>query len=151
MILINCLICGKEKEIYPYKLKYNKGKYCSLECSYKNPINIERVRKVGLANKGRQHTEEEKIRVRLTLSGKFVGEKNWNWQGDKAGYAAIHTWLRRNLGNASRCVNGHIAKKYYWANISGEYKRDSSDYQELCNSCNMNDGIHIHPRFLGGE
>lgn len=75
------------------------------------------------------------------------GQVPWNWKGDEVGYYALHAWIIRNWGKATKCVNGHIAKRYFWANISGEYKRDTSDWHELCQSCNQTDGIKIHERF----
>lgn len=150
MITINCLICGKEKKVYPYKLKEGKGKYCSLECSYRNPVNIERARNLGLLNIGRKCTEDSKIKKRIALIGRFTKEKNTHWKGSNVGYTAIHKWIRENYGSASKCVNGHIGKRYYWANISGEYKRDVDDYHQLCGRCNRLDGIHIAERFKEG-
>ena len=41
------------------------------------------------------------------------------------------------MGKADYCSNNknHKAKRYDWANISGKYKRDFSDYKPLCRSC----------------
>jgi len=65
------------------------------------------------------------------------GKNHHNWKGDKAGYLAIHTWIQRKLGNLRKCddCGTEVAKKYEWANISGEYKRDVSDFKRLCVSC----------------
>lgn len=63
------------------------------------------------------------------------------------GYAGLHAWVKRQNGKAKKCINGHIAKRYYWANKSGEYKRDLNDWHELCQSCNERDGIKKHERF----
>jgi hypothetical protein len=79
--------------------------------------------------------------------GEVSNENNPNWKGDSVGYYALHIWLSRNFGKASKCANGHIAKIYHWANISGEYKRDISDWHELCQSCNLRDGVRINSRF----
>lgn len=97
---------------------------------------------------GFKNSEESKRKMSLAALGKHDNEKNPAWKGDEAGYTALHNWVRRRLGKASKCVNGHIAKQYYWANISGEYKRDLSDWHEFCCSCNHLDGIRIHERFL---
>lgn len=73
------------------------------------------------------------------------------WKGDEAKYSAIHMWVRFYLGKPIKCVNNDCSKKskhFVWANISGKYKRDLNDWRELCNSCNMKDGIKIAPRFL---
>jgi len=41
-----------------------------------------------------------------------------------------------NFGRPSKCFecSGH-EPRVEWANISGEYKRDKSDWIELCSSC----------------
>lgn len=59
------------------------------------------------------------------------------WKGDKAKYISQHSWIHNNYGKASKCVEcGVIGKKRYeWANISGTYIRDISDYKEMCPSC----------------
>lgn len=78
---------------------------------------------------------------------RLMGENHHAWKGDNVGYFSLHNWIKRQLGKPTECVNGHIAKRYYWANISGEYKRDLSDWHELCWYCNHNDGVRIPERF----
>lgn len=67
------------------------------------------------------------------------GHDNWNWKGSKAGYNAKHRWLDRNFGKKKLCENcGDNESKFFdWANISGEYKRNRSDYKRLCRSCHI--------------
>lgn len=59
------------------------------------------------------------------------------WKGDKAGYHAVHLWLSKHFSKPDACEQ--CGKKDFsrleWANISGEYKRDISDYKALCPSC----------------
>lgn len=50
-------------------------------------------------------------------------------------YMNIHRWLARHYGPAKKCVNGHDAKTYQWANITGIYERDIKNFQQLCRSC----------------
>lgn len=52
-------------------------------------------------------------------------------------YSGLHTWLIRTYGRAKYCENDktHKSKRFEWANISGEYKRNISDYKQLCTSC----------------
>lgn len=57
-------------------------------------------------------------------------------------YSAVHFWLRDNYGKAVKCENCGLEnipqgkQKYFeWANISGEYKRDRSDWRQLCIPC----------------
>lgn len=82
-----------------------------------------------------------KNKSRLNL----INENNPAWKGDEASYEAIHAWIRKKLGKATKCSNdiNHKSKRFVWANISGEYKREISDWHELCHSCNRKDGIKI--------
>lgn len=71
------------------------------------------------------------------------GDQMGNWKGDKAGYDAIHRWLRNNKERTGECEfcaktpppakDGRAST--HFANISGEYRRDIDDYLELCVSC----------------
>jgi len=79
---------------------------------------------------------------------KATSEKHWAWRGDKVGYSALHGWVRRRLGIPRFCegCGSENKKKYEWANISGEYKRDINDWIRLCTSCHrIFDGV---PWFL---
>ena len=65
------------------------------------------------------------------------GKLNANWKGNDVGYGALHDWLKLRLGKPRICDNCVTtkAKKYEWANISGLYKRDITDWKRLCVSC----------------
>jgi hypothetical protein len=88
---------------------------------------------------------------KILLKGieKRSGKNHYEWKGDDVGYISLHKWVVKQLGKAIKCSNNinHKAKKFFWANISGEYKRDISDWHELCPSCNKLDGIPINKRF----
>ena len=75
---------------------------------------------------------------RPELIGRY-GSTARRWLGDKAGYVAKHLWINKHYGKAYYCENNssHIAKRYCWANISGNYKREREDYKQLCTSCNV--------------
>lgn len=83
------------------------------------------------------------------LSGYGAGEAHWRWKGERVGYLALHDWVRRQLGKPTYCSNdpSHIAKRFVWGNISGEYKRDLSDWHSLCNSCNLRDRGVVRNQF----
>ena len=101
----------------------------------------EHRRKIGLKSLGNQYAKGV-VRPK--------DENHHSWKGNSVGYHALHSWVYRHLGKAIKCVNGHTAKIYYWANVSGEYKRELSDWHELCPSCNKLDGVKINPRFKQG-
>ena len=61
------------------------------------------------------------------------------WKGDAVGYNALHTWVKLRLGSPEECENcgDQEAPMYDWANISGGYKRDLSDWARLCRRCHQ--------------
>ena len=69
----------------------------------------------------------------------IIGEKNNNWKGNKVGYRALHYWVYTWLGKPKICEfcgKEYIApKSIHWANKSGKYLRDLSDWISLCPSC----------------
>lgn len=55
-------------------------------------------------------------------------------------YSAIHKWIVRLFGPAKSyscmfCAGTRGSKKIEWANISGEYRRESQDWTTLCSCC----------------
>lgn len=86
-------------------------------------------------NKGR------KVALTTNLDGLELGHQegqlNHNWKGDSAGYHAIHRWIVRKRGKASVCEHCGKFRRCVWANISGEYLREESDYLSLCYSCHF--------------
>ncbi len=65
------------------------------------------------------------------------GEENNMWKGDKAGYHALHSWVRRHKKPPTKCILCKKEGKVQAANISGEYKRDLSDWEYLCSACHV--------------
>jgi len=65
------------------------------------------------------------------------GKEHPCWKGDDVSYSGLHYWISRKLGKPRVCemCGTKTAKKYEWANISGEYKRDKNDFIRLCVSC----------------
>lgn len=68
----------------------------------------------------------------------LAGPNNGYWKGDSASYSAKHIWMKVNFGKANMCEEKEcscVSKNYHWANISGEYKRERSDWKMLCVKC----------------
>lgn len=110
---ILCAYCGKPSEKKPCLIKRARLSYCSVKCH----------------NNGRDRS----------------GANNPHWKGQKVSYSGIHEWARRRFGKPMECENcGDTEKGYYeWANISGEYKRERSDWLRLCKKChNDMDGVN---------
>jgi len=131
MIIKNCLVCGREFKIRPYTAKKEKwGKFCSIKCS-----NSSRIGKPAW-NKGK-HT-----RIKPWLGKKrpeMSNENHFFWKGDNVGYFALHHWINKQLGKPQKCEHCGkdklVSKQIEWANKSGLYLRDLSDWLRLCKSC----------------
>lgn len=67
--------------------------------------------------------------------GDTCGEKNGRWAGDKVGYFALHSWVRKNKPKPRFCEDCGENEPKDVANVSGEYKRDIEDYRWLCRGC----------------
>ncbi len=67
------------------------------------------------------------------------GPDHPNWKGDKVSYRSLHYWVQRHLGKPKKCEDCGITdlrpRQYHWANISGKYMRDLSDWKRLCVKC----------------
>ena len=159
-IIRNCLKCGKEFRIKPYRIKKGEGKYCSLKCFYNFPraftkecLTCNKIFrtcpsriKIGegkycsqkcaphLGMKGKKHTQESKIKMKNVQQG----NKNSNWKGDNVGYHGLHARISRKFGQpkfCSECGMTDKSRKYHWANISKHYKKDNKDFKRLCVRC----------------
>ncbi len=67
-----------------------------------------------------------------------MGDKNPRWTGDNVSYGGVHDYISLHLGkpkNCEKCGTDDSSKRYEWANISGEYKRDFEDWIRLCRQC----------------
>ena len=71
--------------------------------------------------------------------------KHDNWQGDRVSYNALHKWVNRHYGRCLNCeycgIEGHQGKRIWsieWANKSGKYKRNRTDWEGLCRKCHSN-------------
>lgn len=101
-------------------------------------------------NKGKKYTPDQIKKMNLTglKYGHEKGTQHRYWKGDFASYSALHYWLYRQVGKAKYCAKNknHKSTRYHWANISGQYKRDISDFMPLCPSCHFkydNVGVKI--------
>lgn len=72
------------------------------------------------------------------LHAKNIAENHPGWKGDDAGYSALHKWLYKQLSKRGICSECDRSGYTEWANKSHHYKRDISDWLELCKSCHNN-------------
>ena len=113
---------------YSYALCYNS--YMQT-CKRHSP---EWRKKVSDKLKGRKLSPEHIKKI----SDSQKGEKGNNWKGALATYNSIHHWVRDTFGKPDECehCDGIFSgRKIEWANISGEYKREKSDWIRLCAKC----------------
>lgn len=70
---------------------------------------------------------------------KMSNELHWKWKGDEVEYRALHAWVERQLGKPTKCEHcdkdNLVGQQINWANKSGEYKRDITDWIRLCVKC----------------
>lgn len=101
-----------------------------------------------------KHSLETRIKMGILQKGKkkpwisirnqkLTEEKALNWKGDKVRYRTLHKWVEKHLGKANKCMKNlrHTSTRYHWANISHTYKRDLSDWIQMCPSCNGKDRV----------
>lgn len=66
------------------------------------------------------------------------GEKHYKWL-EVPTYTAVHSWIAKILGKPMVCENCSEEKDnpraMHWANLSGKYLRDISDWARLCARC----------------
>ena len=122
----------------PYKRDLN-GRFIKGSSS---KLSEEHKRKIGDANRksltGKKLSQKHKDSIKKGMTGSCVDEKNSQWKGENAGYMAIHNWIRRHWGTPRKCEDcgkNEQKRMYHWANISGLYKRDRSDWKRLCVPC----------------
>src|SRR4051812_42126586 len=62
-------------------------------------------------------------------------------------YRTLHQWVRYHRGKPNRFekCGDSSERRYHWANISGEYKRDLADFERLCVPCHFRaDGMSTY-------
>lgn len=95
-------------------------------------------------------TEQTRKKMRLAKLGTVgywrgkkrpTGALSANWKGNKVGYQGIHDWIRSVLGTPDTCEECHTSGltgyQIHWANVSGKYKREISNWKRLCIRCHF--------------
>lgn len=88
---------------------------------------------------GYKFTEEHKEALRQAQIKSQFGRLGNRSIGDKVQYRALHNWVERHLGKPHLCEEcgekdlSH--RQYHWANVSGNYKRLTTDWRRLCVKC----------------
>lgn len=107
--------------------------------------------------RGRKLSSETREKISTAKTGRSIpltsGSNHWNWKGDTVGYSGVHKWIKKQLGNAQSCENcfTNTYDRFEWANISGEYRRDTADWVQLCVVCHdLYDGKGFYNSALKG-
>ena len=76
---------------------------------------------------------------------RWSGPRHPRWLGAHADYKQLHKWVNRKMQRTGTCAqcgatpppraDGRAGTD--WANVSGRYMRELSDWRELCHPCNM--------------
>jgi len=115
--LFTCPLCNSEYLEY----ESNKRKFCSKDCyiRYQKTTDLP-----GRYKKGHQGMLED---------------EHPNWKGENASYSAKHYWVSSRFGRPSKCefCETEDSPKYEWANVSGNYIRERSDWKRLCKKCHI--------------
>lgn len=64
-----------------------------------------------------------------------IGEHNPAWRGEKAGYSAIHMYVKKRLHKPDLCQKCGLYPPSEMHNISGKYSRSLDDWIYLCQRC----------------
>ena len=117
-----------------------KGKVMSE--SFKEKLSARMLGNTYGKGKTRNFSEEHRRKLSEAAKKRKVdrgGNKNPMWLGDKVGYSGIHIWIAKELGKPALCEHCGTtdAPMYDWANKTGKYLRDISDWLRLCRSCHM--------------
>lgn len=146
----SCNYCGVQYSRRPSVV----GKYCSKTCMgkdnacSKSRANLtHRIPKGSIPwNKGVGRTIRECLQCSNVLSvlvsqgTKFCNKScydSYQTNNRPTNYGGIHSWMRRHFGTPSQCEHCGTSEspKFEWANLSGEYRLDRSDWMRLCCSC----------------
>lgn len=139
--------CGRVFYVRKSLLESGRKKYCSKSCMYRfmkrpsglkydckvvNPtwfVHSSRASPMYVPPKGTRSSPATEFKKGMVPA---------NFAGDDVGYVGLHTWVRSRLGKATKCSQcGKSHDRIHWANISQEYKRDLSDWMQLCPSCHI--------------
>jgi len=91
------------------------------------------------------------IQARVAAKRDQWQERNHQWKGDRASYAAFHYRLSRLKGEPDYCevCGTREAKRFEWANLTGRLD-DVDDYKRMCKSCHARYDEASHRRDARG-
>ncbi len=69
--------------------------------------------------------------------GLIYGQARWFWKDNPNEYRNLHKRINRMFGSPTKCEDcgTTTAKRFEWANVSGEYLENRSDWRRVCKYC----------------
>ena len=125
-----CNNCSKVYEIERYRIARNK--YCGSSCH--NSVAGKAGGKAGKGVSRNVGVKRPDLAARNKINPR-KGAQTANWKGSQAGYASLHQWLYRYFGKPTACEHCPSSSKIQWANKDKTYKRDISNWLQLCTPC----------------
>lgn len=118
-----CIRCGKSySPTYNISQKeWDKQKYCTRECSYKDRVSI-------------KNPQSEEGRKKMSLSK--IGRNNPNYKENGTTLNALHRYMEKRVPKPKCCEICKIATPLDLAN-KGKYCRDVKEWYWLCRRCHM--------------
>lgn len=132
-----CLVCQ-------ITVRRPKHKYCSHYCYWLSKIGSSHDwgKKISASLLGKKKTPAHIKKVVEANLGQIRPSirdaKHPSWRGEQVGYSSLHDWVAKRLGRPKQCRYCGLAEQkrvYHWANLSGKYHRDLSDWARLCVPC----------------
>jgi len=140
----------------------NKIRLANLNRDYDIVFTKETREKLAKGARNKIWTEEARENARQSHLGKILPEKqkqkirehakygndNVMWGGDSVTNQAMHMWVIRHKGKATKCVDegssgSPCQGRFEWSNVDHKYRRILEDYSERCTRHHRNyDLIH---------
>jgi len=110
--------------------------------NYGKTFSEDHRRKLSESHKGIVYGPPSEL-TKKKIAESQTGDKHPGWKGDEVGFATLHEWMRKMYPPPELCTKCGLNKPLDIHNISGEYRRDISDWQYLCRKCHqIVDGRH---------
>ena len=125
-VVVACAQCGKEKTVRPSEIKKNNNVFCNHKCY--SAFKVGKPNESIIGNKHPMKKPENKLKI--------SGKRHGKWTGNLPGKEAVHHWLSYNFGKANHCSSNPLHKSPFdWSNISYQYLREITDWEQLCRRC----------------
>jgi hypothetical protein len=137
-----CVYCKKVYRVKRYRVEV--AKYCSYKCYWENKKgnvlpNSGQFQAGHRLNKGKPRPDMvgNKLSVGRTPHNKDKreGNKVRYLLIENNTYDSLHYWVRKHNGKPSFCEECNSTKNVEWANKSGKYLKDLTDWIRLCRTC----------------